>query len=60
MMSKFLLALDTRPALRRRVTRIFEKQPEAFSRFLAAHLEITTDAALIATEARLGWHPLTA
>lgn len=59
MMARFLLALDARPALRKRVTGIFERQPRLFARFLAAHLGATTGAALLATEARLGRHLLT-
>jgi flavin-dependent dehydrogenase len=60
LMARFLLALDASPALRHRVLRIFERRPQLFARFLTAHLEGATDAALLTTGARLGWHLLTA
>jgi flavin-dependent dehydrogenase len=58
-MAKFLLTLDRRPAVRERVTLIFERQPQLFARFVAAHLGAVSGVGLFAAGASLGWHMLT-
>lgn len=59
-MAKSLLALGAQTALRRRVTRIFERHPQLFARFLAAHVGAKNGLEAFATAASFGWRLLTA
>jgi flavin-dependent dehydrogenase len=59
-MSRLLLLLDDCPPLRRRVVRGLAKDPNLFSRLLAAHFAETSPAFLAQTSARLGWRLITA
>jgi 2-polyprenyl-6-methoxyphenol hydroxylase-like FAD-dependent oxidoreductase len=59
-MGRLLLMLDQYQALRKRAMRILSKDPELFTRLLAAHLGETSNRFLAATSLRLGWQFLTA
>jgi flavin-dependent dehydrogenase len=59
-MARLLLLLDRCAPLRTRVLRGMAKDPDIFSRMLAAHAEEASPALLAGTSARLGWQLLTA
>lgn len=60
LMAKLLLALDTRPMLRRRMISVFGRHPRVFARLLAVHVGASSASDFVATGALLGWRMLTA
>lgn len=60
LMGRLLLALDGRPALRKRVIRTLASEPDIFRRLLAVHVGETSPRHLAATGAILGWRFLAA
>ena len=58
LMAEALLLLDAWPVLRQPVMEVFHRRPRLFGHCIAAHLGALTEAELIATTAKVGWHLL--
>jgi flavin-dependent dehydrogenase len=60
LMGDFMLLLDRRPALRKRLLRALEMSPDLFERMIAAHIGATSIRKVAMAGALVGWQLLTA